>query len=158
LMVSRLRKNPRFARLSVADVYEHPTVALLASAVDAAAPRSQRSGAEASAEPRDIVRTGWGRHFLAGVLQSGGRYFVFGLRGLQWIIPYLVFFLLIEQDLPVSEAAAWAAVSGMAVFPLLILVAVTAKWLVLGRVRPGRYPLWGWYYLRWWFAQAVVAS
>jgi non-ribosomal peptide synthetase-like protein len=58
----------------------------------------------------------------------------------------------------VSESAAWAAVSEMAVFPLLILVAVSAKWLVLGRVRPGRYPLWGGYYLRWWFAQAVVAS
>src|SRR5439155_2450205 len=25
-------------------------------------------------------------------------------------------------------------------------------------VRPGRYPLWGWYYLRWWFAQAMVSS
>jgi non-ribosomal peptide synthetase-like protein len=35
---------------------------------------------------------------------------------------------------------------------------VAVKWLVLGRVRAGRYPLWGWYYLRWWFAQAVVAT
>jgi hypothetical protein len=49
-------------------------------------------------------------------------------------------------------------VSEMAVFPLLVLVAVMTKWLVLGRVRPGSYPLWSWYYLRWWFAQAVVAS
>jgi non-ribosomal peptide synthetase-like protein len=157
-MVSMLRKNPRFARLSVTDVYERPTIASLASALDAAAPSSQRSGAEASTEAVDVVPTSGRRHFLAGVLQSVGLYFVFGLRGLQWITPYLVFFLLIEHDLPVYESAAWAAVSEMAVFPLLVLVAVTTKWLVLGRVRPGRYPLWGWYYLRWWFAQAVVAS
>ena len=158
-MVSMLRKNPRFARVSVTDVYEHPTIASLASALDAAAPRSQLSGAEASTEVRDVVRTSWGRHFLAGVLQSVGLYFVFGLRGLQWITPYLVFFfLLIEHELPVYESAAWAAVIEMAVFPLIIVVAVTAKWLVLGRVRPGRYPLWGWYYMRWWFAQAMVAS
>ncbi len=157
-MVSMLRKNPRFARVSVTDVYERPTIASLASALDAAAPLSPRSGAEASTEARDVIPTSGGRHFLAGALQSVGLYFVFGLRGLQWITPYLVFFLLLEGDLPVSEAAAWAAVSGMAVLPLLILVAVTVKWLVLGRVRPGRYPLWGPYYLRWWFVQAVVAS
>ena len=157
-MVSMLRKNPKFARVSVTDVYERPTIASLASALEAAAPRSQRSGAEASTEARDVVQTSGGRHFLAGVLQTVGLYFVFGLRGLQWITPYLVFFLLIEHELPVYESAAWAAVSEMAVFPLLILVAVTAKWLVLGRVRPGRYPLWGRYYLRWWFAQAMVAS
>jgi non-ribosomal peptide synthetase-like protein len=157
-MVSLLRKNPRFARLSVTDVYERPTIASLASALDAAAPGSQRFGAEASTEAVDVVPTSGRRHFLAGVLQSVGLYFVFGLRGLQWITPYLVFYLLIEHDLPVYESAAWAAVSEMAVFPLLVLVAVTTKWLVIGRVRPGRYPLWSWYYLRWWFAQAVVAS
>jgi non-ribosomal peptide synthetase-like protein len=157
-MVSMLRKSPRFARLSVTDVYEHPTIASLASALDAAAPGSQRSLAEASTEVGDVVTTSGRRHFLAGALQSVGLYFVFGLRGLQWITPYLVFFLLIEIDLPVVESAAWAALSEMAVFPLLVLFAVTAKWLVLGRVRPGRYPLWGGYYLRWWFAQAVVAS
>src|SRR5215813_12754400 len=157
-MVSMLRKNPRFARLSVTDVYERPTIASLASALDAATPGSKRSGAEASTASVDVVPTSGRRHFLASVLQSVGLYFVFGLKGLQWITPYLVFFLLIEHDLPVYESAAWAAVSEMAVFPLLVLFAVTTKWLVLGRVRPGRYPLWGWYYLRWWFAQAVVAS
>ena len=28
-------------------------------------------------------------------------------------------------------------------------------WAVIGRFRPGRYPLWGWYYLRWWLVQHV---
>jgi hypothetical protein len=30
-----------------------------------------------------------------------------------------------------------------------------APWAVIGRFRPGRYPLWGWYYLRWWLVQHV---
>ena len=37
-MVSRLREDCRFARVSVIDVYEHPTISSLASAVDAAVP------------------------------------------------------------------------------------------------------------------------
>src|SRR5437899_5634239 len=56
------------------------------------------------------------------------------------------------------ESAAWMVASIMATFPVLVLAAVAAKWIVLGRVLPGRYPLWGWYYLRWWFVQTVVSA
>ena len=28
-----------------------------------------------------------------------------------------------------------------------------AKWLIIGRTKPGRYPLWGAYYFRWWLVQ-----
>ena len=31
------------------------------------------------------------------------------------------------------------------------LVFVGIKWTIIGRYKPGRYPLWGNYYLRWWF-------
>jgi non-ribosomal peptide synthetase-like protein len=157
-MVSELRKNPRFTRVSVTDVYEHPTIAALASVLDATDTHTQLSDTEASTASKANVSTSQGRHIFVGVLQSAGLYFIFGLRGLQWITPYLVFYLLIELDHPMGESAAWAVACEIAVFPLLILVAVTTKWLVLGRVRPGRYPLWGSYYLRWWFAQAVVSS
>lgn len=45
--------------------------------------------------------------------------------------------------------------------PLLVLLAAVAlcvaiKWALLGRVEPGRYPVWGWFYLRWWFVRNVV--
>jgi acyl-CoA synthetase (AMP-forming)/AMP-acid ligase II/acyl carrier protein len=36
------------------------------------------------------------------------------------------------------------------------LVGVAAKWLVIGRYKPGRYPLWGSMYLRWWFVEQVI--
>ena len=71
---------------------------------------------------------------------------------------YLVYFLLLEAGYSVIESAAWAAASAVAVFPLLVLAAGAAKWLVIGRVRPGRYPLWGAYHMRWWFVQALVSA
>jgi len=37
------------------------------------------------------------------------------------------------------------------------LVAIVGKWLIIGRTRPGRYPLWGVYYFRWWLAQRFVS-
>ena len=33
---------------------------------------------------------------------------------------------------------------------LLPLIGIAGKWLIIGRYREGRYPLWGHYYLRWW--------
>ena len=39
------------------------------------------------------------------------------------------------------------------VFPLL---GILTKWVVIGRYRAGRYPLWGQYYLRWWYVDQVL--
>ena len=38
------------------------------------------------------------------------------------------------------------------VAPLLFIV---CKWLIIGKYQKGRYPLWGDYYLRWWFVDVL---
>lgn len=38
---------------------------------------------------------------------------------------------------------------------VLIVVAISAKWLLIGRFRPGRHPLWGGFYVRWWIASRL---
>jgi len=159
-MVSELRKDPQFASVSVTDLYEHPTIASLASALDTAAlrsqpPRTDRSpGVAPARRPAGECR----RHFLAGIVQTASLYFVFGFRAFQWVTPYLVYFLLAADGYSALESTAWAAASTTAVFPLLALVAITVKWLVIGRVRPGRYPLWSVYYVRWWFVQGLISA
>ena len=37
-----------------------------------------------------------------------------------------------------------------------VAIAIAAKWLVIGRTKPGRYPLWGVYYFRWWLVQRFL--
>jgi len=39
--------------------------------------------------------------------------------------------------------------------PGLILFSVLTKWLLLGRIKPGKYKLWGWFYLRWWVVKQI---
>jgi non-ribosomal peptide synthetase-like protein len=148
-MVSELRKYERFASLTMRDVYSNPTIASLAAEIDCRV----KSGDTLRA-PRADDRV---RHFLAGAIQTASLYFVFGFRGVQWIAPWLVYFLLLNRR-SALESAVWGLASGVAVLPVLILIAVCAKWILLGRVRPGRYPLWGGYYLRWWFVQMLVKS
>ncbi len=39
--------------------------------------------------------------------------------------------------------------------PLGMVFAILVKWLVIGRYKAGDYPLWGSYYLRWWFVRRL---
>ena len=50
-------------------------------------------------------------------------------------------------------ALAVTALTRRLVFPVF---AVAFKWIVLGRVKPGVYRLWGQYYLRWWLVDQVL--
>src|SRR5258708_23366388 len=99
-MVSELRHDPRFAAVSMIAVYDHPAIASPAAALDAGASVSPpevfpAAGAPAAGIPR------W-RHFAAGLVQAFGLYFVFGVRGAQWITPYLVYFMLLSLGHPVG--------------------------------------------------------
>jgi len=37
-------------------------------------------------------------------------------------------------------------------------IAIVCKWLFVGRLKPGRYPLWGLVYFRWWFVDRLVEA
>src|SRR5207247_1109816 len=124
---------------------EHPTIESLSSALDTRRSRLIGSGpptprplsgrSHRRDEPRGNIR--------AALLQTLGLYFVFGVRALEWVTPYLVLFLLLFSGHSILVSVSWAVVGAMATFPLLLLVALAAKWIVLGRIRPGRHPLWG---------------
>ena len=43
-----------------------------------------------------------------------------------------------------------------AIYPLLLLGSIAVKWIVIGRYKPGDYPVWGLYHLRFWFVRAVM--
>ncbi|KAL4545101.1 hypothetical protein Ndes2526B_g02216 [Nannochloris sp. 'desiccata'] len=38
----------------------------------------------------------------------------------------------------------------------LLVLTFLVKWILIGRYKPGTYPLWGWYYLRWWIVHRMA--
>ncbi len=151
-MVSELRKETRFARVSLGDLYEHPTLSDLAATLDRQAlppaPRAQPSRAEPAPQASPT---------FAGWAQAPGLYAAFGFRALQWVTPYLVYFILAESH-STWVSVAWALGSAVAVFPVLLGLAIAAKWCLLGRIRAGVHPLWGPFYLRWWTMRTLVEA
>ncbi len=155
-MVSSLRRFPEFADISMLDVYQHPTIAQLATVLRV------RHGAPTSAEATTNVpvndekqRKSSRRHAWCSVVQTVGLYFIVGFFSLQWLAPYLTYTFLLDDGYPGFEAVLLSLATLIVLYPVMLAFSIVVKWVVIGRIKPGRYPLWGTYFLRWWFVQAI---
>ena len=153
-MVSSLRRFPQFADISMLDVYNGPTISRLASLLRDRQP--QPLAADSPPVHHREVRqvTAW-QHALCGVVQSIGLYFVVGFFSLQWLAPYLTYTLLLDHGESGLVAVFFSLMTLVLLYPVMLLLSILVKWIVIGRVKPGRYPLWGLYFCRWWFVQSI---
>lgn len=150
-LVSALRREATLRHVSMADVYNHPTIRRLAAHLEATRP------AVASAATERSVPVPTARYVLCALAQALGLILVYALFSLQWLIPYLAYAWLYNQE-ELSRAPAIAISLGLFVFtiPVMLGLGIAAKWLILGRLRPGKYPLWGLTYYRWWLTQRLL--
>lgn len=159
--ISALRTHPGLARLTVRDLYNHPTVAGLAT--------HHQTNTETTHHPTEWVQASLlheqtvsekPRPILSSLCQMG----VIGTALVSWsavgygigfhVFPWLlrtlgvVPFLLVMPLIGLALAAIY--------IPLSIGLAVGAKRLLIGTYQPGRYPVWGSFYLRNWIVQRFV--
>jgi non-ribosomal peptide synthetase-like protein len=148
---SRLRTMAGFESVSVSDLYRSPTVEKLAASVElrspavAAASQPEAPLRHAPVSPR--------LHRRGGALQA------LGIYAIQLLVFYPLLLLALSTGAGASPATLMllAVVAAVTYFPVMLAIALAVKWTVVGRYRPGRYPLWGGYYLRWWFVRHVNA-
>jgi non-ribosomal peptide synthetase-like protein len=174
-MVSELRKSPALRQLSMLDVYQHPTAEKLAAHFrEGERPREPKhllksALAGTPALPHGHVRDDlaaaeafqpvpfW-RHFFCGAAQLVSLFFILSFFALQWLAPYLTYTVLIEEEYDFLEAVLGAFASLIVFYPVMLLIPIAVKWILIGRYRPGSYPLWGTFYFRWWFVTTIEAA
>ncbi len=146
MVISDLRKDPALMHLAMADLYTHPTIRGLASFL-ASHP------AHVSAHvPGDRLRHGNARVLACGLAQTVGIYLMMVLVSAPLAL------LLTGTQRNGAADWLWAGLGAVGIMVVTRLaLPVLGKWLLLGRTRPGRYPLWGWYYCRWWLARKLMA-
>lgn len=157
-MISQLRKYPEFEDVSMLDIYNHPTIETLATALRLRHLKSTTPLTNAAVDPpevRDIYRVSSWQYFVGGTIQAIGLYFVIGLFSLHWLAPYLTFAYAIDDEYSNTEAVVFSVATLLLLYPAMIALSIAVKWLVLGRAQPGRYPMWGSYFLRWWFVESI---
>jgi hypothetical protein len=132
------------------DVYANPSVRQLARAIDTAKPLAAHAP-EVAPEHRPTFAAYYGC-----ALMQMAVYFLAGSIGVWLAQASLEWTYAVVHSPPALYARALAVVSAW--FFGHNALAIAAKWLLLGRVRPGAVPLWSLAYLRYWVARFVVRS
>jgi len=147
---ARVRKRADLPSVSIKDVYQHPTIASLTTALTDDAPVPLESPTATSVELAAPARTP--QYVLCGVLQLliflGYSYLaaLVVAQGYEWI----------SASSGVLDIYLRSVLAGCAVFGFLFTVPILAKWILIGRWKPRQIRIWSLAYVRFWVVKTLV--
>jgi non-ribosomal peptide synthetase-like protein len=149
---ARVRKRPDLPSVSIKDIYQHPTIRSLATALRDTTPAPVESSDAASIDAPKPASTR--EYLLCGALQVlcflGYSYLaaLFAIRGFEWVIAGSG----VLADYLRSVLLGTAGFLAMSSFPIL------AKWILIGRWKPQQIRIWSLAYVRFWIVKTLVQS
>jgi amino acid adenylation domain-containing protein len=150
-LATALRQDPRFAHVTVRDIYQQRQIGAIASGLDLAAGTAHVE--------QDWTSAPAARRWLCGLAQLAAVPVLVTLRMAQWLAPFFTYHFMTGDP---GDSLARAVAASIGVFLLAtvmeFVLAAAGKWLVAGRLQPGSYPLWGTTYYRWWLADRLVEA
>lgn len=153
-LTSLLRADARFAQATVSTIYQQRRVGAIAEALQA----GMQQGGAAAAERPFRLHSAW-RRWRCGAAQAVAIPLLVLIKMAQWLAPFFTYHFFTGDE---SDSVAFAVAMSVLAFAIATLaefgIAWAGKWLVAGRLKPGRYPLWGLTYFRWWFADRLVEA
>jgi len=152
---ARVRKRKDLPSVSMKDIYRHPTLRSLSAAF-----ADVMAGAEASAPALGVLTlppptpTSAREHVVCGALQAlfylGFSYLgvLAAIEGYQWLV----------ADAAGLDKVLRLVALGSVAFVVMCAVPIAAKWLLLGRWKPGQVRLWSLDYVRFWIVKTLIRS
>jgi non-ribosomal peptide synthetase-like protein len=146
-LVSALRMNRRYAAMGVQEVYRERRLADIAASMGRLGVGRSPKGA-AERQPISHLR------FIICALAQGVILPLFVLLHItDWLAPFFVYqYFTGDPDDSIPLAVGYSLAAFVLARFVNFGVAIAGKWLVAARLRPGRHPLWGVTYFRWWMA------
>ncbi len=149
--ISIVRKTPALARITLQDVYAARSLRAIGELID------RKWGRVAGVENLSFAPPPLLRRVLCGLAQALALPVVLGLVTVQWLGVFVSYMLLTGADATLGEEIISLVTVYMCINVATVAIAIAAKWLIIGRAKPGRYPLWGVYYYRWWLARRFTS-
>lgn len=146
-LVSHLRQKAYLQQVSLKDLYTHRPLSAFAENIE------EQSGSAAAASP--FQRVSRLQYILCGIAQTFALLLIYGLLAVQIFFPYLSYYYFNVSGYGHITALLSAVLLYLLIPPVFALLIVGSKWLFIGKIREGDYPLWGWYYFRWWLWKAM---
>ena len=148
--ISVVRETPALSNITLQDVYQARTLRALAELLD------QKWGEGAPAEDLVFTPPPLLRRFLCGCAQAVALPVIIALMSAQWLGVFVSYMLLTGADATFLEEAASLLSVYTCINIATIAIVIATKWLIIGKTKPGRYPLWGVYYFRWWLVKRFL--
>jgi non-ribosomal peptide synthetase-like protein len=151
-LASALRTDPRYAHVTVRDIYTNRQVGRIAATL------SEPPAARSAVDTDWQAPATWKR-WVCGAAQAAAVPWLVAMRMMQWLAPFFAYhFYTGDPGDSIARAMAVSVLVFLLSTVLEFAVAIAAKWLILGRLKPGRYPLWGLTYYRWWLVDRLIES
>ncbi|OFA03853.1 Pls/PosA family non-ribosomal peptide synthetase [Duganella phyllosphaerae] len=153
-LASTLRADPRFAHMTVRDIYQQRQVGKIAQALADGANDASAAKAETEWTPPSSIK-----RWTCGLAQAAAMPGLVALRMAQWLAPFFTYHFF-TGDPGDSVPRAIAASVGVFLIATVLefAIAIAGKWLIAGRLQAGEYPLWSLAYYRWWLADRLVEA
>ncbi|MEU9383903.1 Pls/PosA family non-ribosomal peptide synthetase [Streptomyces sp. NPDC048279] len=151
---ARIRKTADLPSPSMKDIYQHPTIRSLATALGDPAPAGPADAPSPTAPPPQAPgpRARRRTHLFCGTVQLLvflGYSLVYGFAtaaGYEWI----------ADGASLIDVYVRSVLFGGIAFVALCAFPIAAKWLLVGRWRPDEFPVWGLAYVRFWLVKVLI--
>ena len=152
IVVSEMRELKIFENISVVDVYKFPILSDLAHELEKKKPKTT----EKREQKRDIHTPTKLSYYTCTFFQGLSLLFLILLFGMEWLGPFFVYSYYYQAENGVIYSLFLSLLMYFALLPVLTAFAIGFKWAVLGKIKAGKYKLWGAYYFRFWIVDKLI--
>lgn len=147
-LVSHLRQKAGIPTASLKEIYENRPLSVYSEFL-----KNKHTQATSRQEPFHRVSTL--QYIACNIAQTISLLVVFALLSIQIFFPYLSYYYFQINGYGLHYALLSAVLLYTLIPPVYSIIIVLTKWLVIGKIKEGDYPLWGWYYFRWWLWKTI---
>ncbi|GAC1309322.1 MAG: non-ribosomal peptide synthetase [Mucilaginibacter sp.] len=146
--VSQLRRDAGLPNASLKDVYIHRPLSNLIT--------EWSKLQETKTRPKRVFNKISNMRYIACWLaQTVSLLVIYGLFAFQIFIPYLGYYYVDQETNNIFYAIITSLLLFSLIPPIFTIISIATKWLVIGKMKAGDYPLWGSYYFRWWLVKTM---
>jgi non-ribosomal peptide synthetase-like protein len=147
-LVSKLRRDAALPQASLKDVYLHRPLSKLVE--------NWENNVKTEKKKRTYFKIATWKYLCCWVAQTMALGIIYGLFSIEIFAPYLGYYYVEQETDNVWYGVLMAIALYCIIPPLFTLMGIATKWLVIGKMKEGDYPLWGSYYFRWWFVKKML--
>ncbi|MBA3536015.1 MAG: amino acid adenylation domain-containing protein [Tatlockia sp.] len=148
-VVSNLRTLPAMQHISMVDLYQNPTPKKLAEKFSKVDLHSEKVQSRIRSKPTL-------GYYFCSIGQFFGCVLQYAISAWQLLAIIIFYNWITAFSSSFSVKALEIFLAVFIAMPILSMAfVIAAKWILVGRVKPGIYKLWGWFYLRWWLAKRL---